>query len=326
MRAAAVLVAVIAALFVAGLGIGDEPIGLAQIVRVLLGGGGADPVAAIIVEEVRLPRALLAVLVGAALGLAGAIAQSVMRNPLAEPGILGINGGAAFAALVVIVELDNPPARLLPLAAFIGALASAGAIYALAWKGGTSSIRIILIGLGLNALAGAGTGFISAFGDVIAVQQAHVWLAGSLYRADWEAVRGLALWLTLPLAAVLAGARELDVLALGGDTARALGQRVELASAAMVVAMALMSAAAVAAAGLIGFVGLIAPHIARRLVGRRNRAVLPLSALTGAALVLGADLAGRLLLAPASLPAGLVTTLIGAPFFALLLWRRRHAI
>ncbi|MCF3934004.1 iron ABC transporter permease [Acuticoccus sp. M5D2P5] len=324
MMAFVVLAASIAALFGASVAIGDEPIAIAEIARVLLGEG--DPVASFIVEEVRLPRAILAVLVGAALGTGGAIAQAVMRNPLAEPGILGINGGAALAALIVIVEIESPPARLLPLAAFAGALITAAAIYALAWNDGTSSLRIILVGLGLNALAGAGVGFISAFGDVTTVQQAQVWLAGSLYRADWETVRVLAVWLVLPVVGVLLAARELDVLTLGADAARALGQRVEPTSAAMILAMALISAAAVAAAGLIGFVGLIAPHLARRIGGRRSRHVLPLAALSGAALVLAADLVGRLALSPANLPAGIVTTLIGAPFFALLLWRRRDAV
>lgn len=323
-RAAAMLLLAMAGLLALALATGDEAIAPIDVLRALIHAETAGPAAFVIVNEVRLPRAVLALLVGAALGASGAIAQAVMRNPLAEPGILGINSGAALAALIVIVELDSPPARLLPWSAFAGGLAMALAIYLLAWKGGTSSIRIILVGIGLSAFAGAGAGFISAFGDVAAVQQAQLWLAGSLYRADWEQVRVLALWLLPPLVLVIAASRELDLLALGEETALALGQRVQLVGGLMILMMTLLAAAAVAAAGLIGFVGLIAPHAARRLVGRRNRSVVPMAALIGAALVLAADLAGRSLIAPAHLPAGLMTSLLGAPFFGYLLWRRRH--
>lgn len=199
-----------------------------------------------------------------------------------------------------------------------------GTIYALSWRGGASSARLILIGIGLSALAGAAASFISAFGDVTAVQRAMVWLAGSLADSRWVRVQTTVIWLAVPLVLVLLTARELDLAGFGDDTGRGLGQRVELTRAAMLLACTVLTGAAVAAAGLIGFVGLIAPHLARRFSGPRHGRLLPLSALIGAALVLAADILGRVVIAPAELPVGIVTALIGAPFFGYLLWKRRN--
>lgn len=247
-----------------------------------------------------------------------------MRNPLAEPGLLGINAGAGLAALVVLVYWQEAPVALLPWAAFAGAGAMVAAIYALSWRGGAASGRIILIGIGLSALAGAAAGFITAFGDIQAVQRAMLWLSGNLQDSRWVRVQATALWLAIPLPLVLLAARELDLLSYGEDTARALGQRVELARGLMILGCTAISGAAVAAAGLIGFVGLLAPHLARRLVGPSHGAILPVAALIGALLVLGGDLLGRVVIAPAQLPVGIVCALLGAPVFGLLIWRRHH--
>lgn len=324
-RTAVILSLVLAALLFASLAYGDHAVSLGDLASVLIRPAGTNPQVEMIVVDLRLPRVLLALLVGAALAVAGAIAQAVMRNPLAEPGILGINAGAALAATVLIVALDNAPVHLLPWAGFAGASAMAAAIYLLSWRnGGTSSLRIILIGIGLSALTGAATTFLTAFGEIGDVQRAMIWLAGSVYHADWPAVQGLAFWLVAPLALTCMSSRELDLIRFGDQAARSLGQRVDTVRALMIVLCTLLSGAAVAAAGLIGFIGLVAPHMARRLVGPAHARLIPVSALIGATLVMAADLAGRTVIAPVQLPAGIVTALIGAPFFGYLLWGRRH--
>jgi iron complex transport system permease protein len=323
-RVVALLLLLLAGMF-ASLAYGDYAVSLGDLFSVLTQPAGTNPQVEMVVLDLRMPRALLAALVGAALAVAGAIAQAVMRNPLAEPGILGINAGAALAAMIVVVALDNAPIQLLPWAGFAGASGMAAAIYMLSWRnGGTSSLRIILIGIGLSALAGAATTFLTAFGEIRDVQRAMIWLAGSVYHADWKGVQVLTLWLVAPLTLTIMSSRELDLIRFGDNAAQSLGQRINLVRGLMILLCALLSGAAVAAAGLIGFIGLVAPHMARRLVGSAHARLIPVSALIGATLVVAADLAGRTIIAPAQLPAGIVTALIGAPFFAYLLWGRRH--
>ncbi|MEM9629840.1 MAG: iron ABC transporter permease [Pseudomonadota bacterium] len=311
-------------LFAAGISIGDQPIAFNQLVSLLLSPENVPPHIQLIVFDLRMPRLLLSILVGAALAVAGAITQAIMRNPLAEPGILGINAGAALAAMVLIVGVDGASESLLPWAGFLGACAMAAFVYILSWRNGTTSLRIILIGIGLSTLASAGSTLLSTFGAITEVQRAFIWLAGSVYHADWSNVRILASWLVIPLALTLISSRQLDVMRCGDPVAHGLGVRVNLARAVLIVLCTLISGAAVATAGLIGFVGLLAPHIARHLVGPLHKHVLPTSALIGASLVMAADLAGKTLIAPVELPAGVVTALIGAPFFGFLLWRQRH--
>jgi iron complex transport system permease protein len=322
-RVAAILIGAIVAVLVATLAYGDYPMALVDVVTVLLNGSPETPHLEMIVLDVRLPRAVLAMIIGLALAVAGTITQAIMRNPLAEPGLLGINGGAAVAAVILIVHFNNPSFVILPAFAFAGALVMAATVYLLAWRKGTSSIRIILIGIGLSALAGAAANFITAFGDVTASQRAMVWLSGSLFDSRWAKVQILALILVIPLVLAWLSASELDVIGLGDDWARSLGQRVDLTRGFMILLCAIISGAAVAAAGLIGFVGLAAPHIARRMVGFRHARTIPISALVGALLVMLADLIGRSIIAPAQLPVGLMTALLGAPFFGYLIWQRR---
>ena len=324
MRNLLILSAITAITIFVALAVGDHPVGWEQIIAVLTGSSSADAQSIQIVRDIRLPRVLLGFLVGASLGIAGAIAQSVLRNPLAEPGLIGVNAGAALAAVIVIVRFEVPPTHLLSWLAFGGALAMSLAIYVLSWNSGSSSLRIILIGIGLSSLAWAGANFISAFGDPAAAQRAMAWLLGSVYNSSWERSRTLAVWLAIGFAGSALAAREMDLLALGDETARARGQQVEFARAFMFVLCALLSGAAVAAAGLIAFVGLIAPHMARALVGYSHRQMLPVAAIAGGLLVVAADLAGRSVLPPAQLPVGLLTALIGTPFFAYLMWRRRN--
>ena len=308
----------------AGVSHGDHAISLSELAGALTGSSDISPQVAMIILDVRLPRALLALLVGLVLAVAGVIAQAVMRNPLAEPGLLGINSGAALAAMIVIVELDGASAHLLPWFGFAGASAMALAIYVLSWRNGTSSMRIVLIGIGLSSLAGAATSFMSAFGELRDVQRALIWLTGSVYDSSWIKVKILLAWSIAPLVLTWIAAHELDLMSFGDTPARSLGQRVNLIRGLLILMCTLLSGAAVAAAGLIGFVGLVAPHVARRLVGPLHASLIPTAALVGALLVMSADLLGRTIIAPAQLPAGLMTALLGAPFFAYLMWERRN--
>lgn len=324
MRLATLLAVLLAGLVAASLAFGDISLSWRELMETIAGSADATPQNGMIVFDLRLPRILLALLVGAALATAGTIALAIMRNPLAEPGVLGINSGAAAAVMGVIVLMQEPPVALLPLAGFLGAAIMAAAVYLLSWQRGTSSLRIVLIGIGLGSLASAATTFLSAFGEIGDVQRAMIWLAGSVYEADMVKVRLLFFWLLVPLALAWMSAGELDLIRFGDNSARSLGQRVDLVRGLMIVLCTLLSGAAVAAAGLIGFVGLVAPHIASRLAGPSHARILPIAALSGAILVVASDLLGRLVIAPAQLPAGIVTGLIGAPFFAYLLWGRRH--
>ncbi|WP_313523412.1 iron ABC transporter permease [Shinella sp.] len=324
MRCLLFLAFVLAGLVIASLALGDVGLSRQDFWEALTGPRDMTLQNAMIVFDLRLPRVLLAGLVGAALATAGTITLAIMRNPLAEPGVLGINSGAAVAVMAVIVLLQDPPVLLLPVAGFVGAAAMAAAVYLLSWCGGTSSLRIILIGIGLGSLASAATTFLSAFGEIGDVQRAMIWLAGSVYDASLAKVCFLFLWLVIPLALVWMASRELDLIRFGDDAAKSFGQPVDRTRGLMIVLCTLISGAAVAAAGLIGFVGLVAPHVAGRLVGPSHVRILPVAALCGAILVVAADLLGRLVIAPVQLPAGIVTGLIGAPFFASLLWKRRH--
>lgn len=322
-RALISFVGALLCLCVAGLTSGEQALSLAEIAAALTS-DEVSPATAMIVLDIRLPRLLLALLVGMALATAGVIAQTVMQNPLAEPGLLGINAGAALAALGFMVLLRETSPQIVALAAFAGGSALAVAIYALAWQGGARSYRIILIGIGLSALYSAAANLLTVFGDITAVQHAQVWLAGTLYLADWDKVAVLALWFTPTLGLSLLLARELDLIACGEEVAAALGQRVQAMRALLLFLCVLLSAAAVSATGLIGFIGLVAPHVARGLVGHLHRRLLPVAALVGAVLLLAADLVGRTVVAPAQFPVGLVTALIGAPAFAFIYWRARN--
>lgn len=311
-------------LVIASLAFGDVPLSWRDLSDVIIGTGEPTAQNTMIVFDLRLPRTLLALLVGVALATAGTITLAIMRNPLAEPGVLGINSGAAAAAMVVIVLVQDASIVLLQAASFFGAATMALAVYSLAWRGGTSPLRIILIGIGLSSLATAATTFLSAFGDIGSVQRAMVWLAGSVYDASMAKVQLLAVSLIVPITLAFLAARELDVIRFGDHSARSLGQPVDYVRALMILLVTMLSGAAVAASGLIGFVGLVAPHIAQRLTGASHVRIFPVAALVGACLVVAADLIGRIILPPVQLPAGIVTSLIGAPFFAYLLWGRRH--
>ncbi|MBE8964956.1 iron ABC transporter permease [Nostocales cyanobacterium LEGE 12452] len=302
---------------------GEYPIPPLDIVKTILGLDTGNPDHQFVIQSLRLPRTLVAFMVGMALAISGTIFQGLTRNPLADPGIIGINAGANLAAVVVIVLLPSAPIYTLPLSAFAGASLMAILIYSLAWNNGSSPILLILMGVGLSAIASAITSLMITFGDIYDVSNALVWLAGSVYGRTWEQVFSLLPWLIVFVPMALTLARHLNALNLGDDVAKSLGSRVEWQRGLLVLVGVALAGAGVATAGNIGFVGLIAPHLGRQLVGATHEGLIPTSALLGGVIVVMADLVGRTLFAPIELPCGVVTAVIGAPYFLYLLIRNR---
>jgi iron complex transport system permease protein len=314
---AAALSAVAIAALVAGIAVGEYAVPPLDVLASLAGAG--DPAADFVVLDLRLPRVLTALLAGTALGMAGAVFQQVAHNPLVAPDIVGVSGGASLAAVAVIVFGAGVP---VPLAALAGALVSGVPLYALAWRGGVQGQRFVLVGIGIAALAQAGVGYVLTEGRIFEVAQAYVWLVGSVNGRDWGQVWPLAATLAILTPALGALARRADALELGDDLARALGVAVERSRLALLAAAVALTGIAVAAAGPVGFVAFVAPHLARRL-GRPASLLelLPLAAACGAALVVACDLAGRVAFAPTEIPVGLLTSIVAAPYFLLLMRR-----
>jgi len=318
------LAVVIAVAMVMNVGRGEYPIAPLDIVKTLLGLDTGNPDHSFVIHVLRLPRTLVALMVGAAFAISGTIFQGLTRNPLAEPGIIGINAGASLAAVTAIVLFPSAPVYTLPLSAFAGALLMAVLIYTLAWNNGSSPILLILIGIGLSAIATAFTSLMITFGQISDVSNALVWLAGSVYGRTWEQVFSLLPWLIIFVPLALALARHLNALNLGDDVAKGLGSRVEWQRGMLVLVGVALAGAGVATAGTIGFVGLIAPHLGRQLVGTNHQGLIPTAALLGGIIVVLADLLGRTLFAPLELPCGVVTAAVGAPYFLYLLIRNRQ--
>ena len=275
------------------------------------------------VLDQRFPRVLSAVLCGAALAIAGATVQAVCRNPLAEPGILGITGGAGVGAVVTLLVLPTASIWILSGVAAAAALGTFALVYLVSWRGGLSSDRLVLIGVGVSSATTAIITFVIVYSDPWNISMAMTWLSGSTYGRTLPQVIPVAAALLVLTPVIVRARRELDLLSLDDDVPRILGVRLERTRLLALLCAALMTAAAVSAIGVVGFVGLVAPHAARALVGGRHTRLLPVAALLGAVLVSVADSLGRTLLAPAQIPAGLLTALIGAPYFVYLLYRTR---
>lgn len=305
-------------------GYGEYPISPPDVVKTLLGLPTTNQDYTFIINTLRLPRTIVAFLVGVGLAIAGTITQGITRNSLAAPGIIGVNAGAALAAVSLIVLLPNAPISLLPFAAFGGALTVSILIYLLAWQGGSSPIRLILVGIGFNLIVGALTNIMVTFGNINTVSQALVWLAGSVYARSWTQVWSLLPWILIFGLMALLLARELNTLNLGDDVANALGSRVEWQRGLLLLTSVALAGASVATAGAVGFVGLISPHLGRQLVGASHEGLLPVSAMMGGMLVVVADLLGRVLFPPLEIPCGIVTAIIGAPYFIYLLIKQRR--
>ena len=312
------LLVVLAAALVLGVRFGSVGLTTGEVVRALLGGG--DVVHRTIVVDLRLPRVLLGVLVGGSLAMAGATFQAILRNPLAEPYILGISGGASVGAVLVLaLGLASEASWALPLAAFAGALVAIVLVFRVATA---MDVRVLLLaGVVVGAFFSACIAFILAVSDARTVQSAVLWIMGSLAGAGWRDVTLTAAY-SLPAALLLLTlARPLNLMAIGEETAQYLGTDVERVKRLSLGVAALLTAAGVAVAGVIGFVGLVVPHAVRLLVGSDHRVLLPLSFLAGAAFLTLADLVARLVLAPTEVPIGVITAFVGVPFFLLLLRR-----
>ena len=305
------------------IGRGDFPISVGEVLTVLLGGGERSQ--QFIVLDLRLPRSLTALLVGVALGVSGAITQTVARNPLASPDVLGVTAGASAAAVLLIVLgsgtglLAVLGAAGLPVAALVGGVVAALLVYSLSWRRGIEGYRLVLVGVGISAVGTALTDWLLTRADITDATRAQVWLTGSLNARGWEHVVpvGIALAVLLPVALLLGFG--LGALQLGDDTARGLGLRVDRERGALVLVAVALAAVATACAGPVAFVALVVPQICRRLAGT-ERPPLIASGVYGALLLLVSDLIARTVLA-VELPVGIVTAIIGAPYLLFLLIR-----
>lgn len=296
--------------------LGSFPVPLEGVVRSVLGRGEADH--EFIVRTLRLPRLLAALMVGAALAMSGAIFQGLVRNPLVSPDIIGINQGATVIAVFWIVTGQN--AGLLTPVAFGGAVAAALLVYVLSWRGGVSPNRLVLVGIGVNAALSAGTTYLLVRFPIERVGSAVAWSAGSVYASDWDDVTTLviALVVLMPVAAILMW--HLRILQFGDDTATSLGLPVEVTRLSLLLVGCAFAAIAVGLAGPIGFVALMVPHVARMIAGAMTGSVLVLTAILGALMLLASDVVGQHML-PVTLPVGVITAVVGAPYFLFLLYR-----
>lgn len=306
----------------AALVLGELAVGPIEALRALTVPAAERVGTTFVVTDLRLPRALVAGLAGAALGVAGTLLQGITRNPLAAPSVLGLTQGASLAAVVAVVFVPTLGMDTVSLLAFVGAGAASLLLYLLAWRGGLPPSRLLLVGIGLAAIGTALVTLTITIGDLHRVERALVWMMGSVQGAEWSSVTALAPWVLVVAPLTLTGARALDVLGLGDDVARELGASVTRTRATLMAGAVALTGAAVAAAGTVTFIGLMAPHLARRLVGPRSDVLLPTSALVGALILIGADIVARTALAPIELPCGVVTAVLGAPFFVYLLLRQ----
>ena len=318
-RAALIAAAVLPLAIVGSLCLGEIRIGPAEVLSSIFGTG--SPLGEIALES-RAPRLAVALLGGACLAASGTVLQAAVRNPFAGPELAGVVGGASVGAFLVLLVFPDAPTLVLPFAAFAGALIAMGTVLALA--GGSSPTRLALIGLAVTAACSAVTALMLLHAQPAAAT-AITWLTGSTYATSWSDFRLLAVPALILLPLAFLAIRRLDVLMLDDDLSKALGLQTEKTRALLLAAGAALGAAAVAVCGAIAFVGLLAPHAARLLAGGNHRRALPMAMVLGALLLGLADTVGRTVFAPTEIPSGLVVSLIGAPYLAVLLWRSRTA-
>lgn len=320
--------------------IGAAGIPLARLPAALgLAPSGTDPAVlardALVLWSIRIPRIVITAMVGAMLAVAGAIMQGLFRNPLADPALVGVSSGGAFAAAAAIVAMDGPLAKtltfpqfeLLPIAAFLGSLLTTFVLYRIASRNGRTSVAIFLLsGLAIAALCNAGIGLLVFVADDRQLRDITFWLLGSFAGATWSKAAVIAPVMAAVLLATSLIARELDVLVLGEAEAFHSGINVQRLKTVAIVLVSAMTGAAVSVAGVIGFVGIVVPHLLRLAIGPGHRLLLPASALLGATLMVGADTLARTLAAPAEVPIGVLTAAVGAPFFLMILLRQRSSV
>jgi iron complex transport system permease protein len=336
----ALLAAVLVGAVLVACCLGSFPVAASDVPRIILAGVGLEPIKSVpqeayaVVWSIRLPRIVLALAVGAGLGAAGASMQAIFRNPLADPSLIGVSGGAALAAAAVLAAgarlapslLQTFGVSALPLAAFAGGLVVSLAVYRLATRAGYTSIATLLLaGVAMNAIAEAGIGVFTYVASDSALRGLAFWQLGSLAGATWSQLSVAVPAILLAAIYLLTQARCYDALALGEAEAQHLGIDVERLKVLTLCACALATGAAVALSGMVFFVGLVAPHLVRLACGPGHRTVLPGAALCGAIVLVAADTLARTVVAPAELPLGVFTALVGAPFFIALLLRRREA-
>lgn len=325
------LVALLLVAIVLAAGIGAVRVGPMQILGIVLHHLGMTTDIAFtrqqdaVVWAIRIPRVLLATMVGAALAISGAVLQGIFRNPLADPSIIGVSSGAAFGAVSAIVIGATPFGLMTtPIAAFVGGIITTLVVWSLSRRNGrVDTVTLILVGIALNSMIGAGMGMLNYMADDEQLRSVVFWSMGSLGGATWRNDLAILPLIALGLIVLPWKARDLNLLVLGEREARHLGVDVDRTRFLMIVVVALTTAAAVAFAGIIGFVGLIVPHLIRLVAGPDHRVLLPASALAGATLLVLTDLLARTIVSPLELPIGIVTSLLGAPFFLFLLLRTR---
>ena len=312
-------------------GIGAFEVAPGDVLRIIAGrlglvsAAGADPTATSVVLQIRLPRVLLSALVGTSLSVAGALLQGMFRNPLAEPGIIGVSAGAAVGAVIaILVGLAAGPLGV-TAAAFVGGIGTTFLVYGVARSAGAAqTVTLVLAGIAVNAIAGSIIGVALFVSDDAQLRSITFWNLGSMGAATWTSIAVVLPVTVVGLAVALRVAPHLDLLALGEAPARHLGVDVDRLRIVLVVVSAAMASAGVAVAGIISFVGLVVPHLVRLSLGPQHRLLVPASALGGALLLVLGDLVARTVAAPAEVPLGALTGLLGGPFFFWLLLRRRE--
>ena len=297
---------------------GPASISIPQILETLLGKG--EDTHSQVLLNIRLPRTVLSILVGINLALAGGIMQAIMNNPLADPGIIGVSAGAGFFGIfVLLITPEITP--LLPPVTFFGAMMAVGMVYLLSWDGGLRPMRILLAGVAVNAFFGAGISAMMIFYSD-QVQGALSFLSGSLNATTWSQVHRILPYTILGLILTLTQTEKLNLLLLGDETATGLGLHVTRTRFFLTAISAILSASAVSVVGLLGFVGLIVPHISRMIIGSNYRHLIPSAALLGAIILAGSDIFARTVFNPVEIPVGIMMALLGTPFFLYLLRRR----
>ena len=290
-----------------------------EIINALI--DGSDSTIRTIVVNIRMPRTALAILVGASLATSGALLQAVLRNPLASPGLIGVISGASLSAITIMLLFPALTA-LVPFVAFIGGLVATLLVFTLAWKKGMSTIRIILAGVAVNAMLGGGTSLLSVlYSDRI--QGVIMWLNGTLAGKSWDQVKLLLPYVAVGLLVAVLSVNVANSLQLGDEAAKNLGVRLNLARIVLCSTAAFLTGISVAVVGIIGFIGLIVPHVSRLLVGSDYRFMLPSSAILGAVLLVSADIVARTVFSPIELPVGVIMAVLGGPFFLYLLRKVR---
>ncbi|MCM3361114.1 FecCD family ABC transporter permease [Niallia sp. Sow4_A1] len=319
-----ILIVAIICVFFLSLNIGTIKISPIEIIDAFTGTGSTQTFN--ILYNFRLPRSVIAILIGIGMAIAGAILQGVSRNSLADPGIIGINSGAGFAVILYIFFIQGSVFQsgplsvyIMPFFALVGALIAAALIYVIAWKDGVTPVRLVLVGIGINAAFGALIIIFQLMMDPRDFTQATIWLSGSIWSASWSYVLALLPWILILVPIAISKFQSINLLQLGDNLAKGLGVSIERERGLLLLIAVGLSGACVSVGGGISFLGLLAPHLARMLVGPKNQRLLPVAALIGALLLLTSDIIAKSLMVGSEIPVGLVLSCLGAPYFIYLL-------